>query len=279
MNLARKQKHLQDVDVYRELCQGLVVCVPTMNQTMNSGLTRLLMTTAQLGASMLTTDEMRPNEYARNIMAGMFLQRSVNCKRLWFVDNDMMPPNDALDLLKVPRGPKGGIVSARCVFSGGTRFIPGTAIDLAITFNGFKYIKGRKPPFEPVQRQAGDQEVDACGTASVIIDREVLEDRSIWYDGVYENRLTGESSDCSKVVANDVFIPPIFRAHYAPNGQPVISQDIDFSWRAKQAGYSVTYAHDIHFGHLKKMNMDVILDYVGSKGSQDNAKQDFVEAN
>ncbi len=265
----------EEVKKYREACRGLVVCVPTLDWSMNSSLARFLMTTSSLGSSFITVDNTRPNEYARNIMAGMFLDKTERiAKRLWFIDSDMLPAEGALRLLDVDSGPRGGIISARCVFAGGTRMVADAGIGVNPTFNGFKYVKGRRPPFEPVKMQKGVQDIDACGTASIIIDRAVLADTSLWYDGEYTNMLTGDRHDCSLPVLNtnsnnDMLIPPIFRAHHAPNGQPILSQDIDFSWRVKQAGYSVQYAHDIHFGHLKRLNMDVILEHEGSQGSQE----------
>ena len=225
---------------------GLNIGVPTMGWQMNAGLVRFLMAANRRGAHLLTVDNYKPNEYARNLIVGLFLDRCVvDSERLWFIDSDMVPPDNAFDLLDVDAD----LVSARCLYAGADG---GT---IKFDLNGYR----REPhSFVSIPEATGTQDVDACGTASLLVKRAVLESSKNWHKGEFWSPIEAVWHDCSFRHEGTIFAPPVFKAIYAPNGQRLVSQDINFSWRMKQLLYSVKYCHDVKFGHLKTVNLDLM---------------------
>jgi len=195
-----------------------------------------------------------PVEWARNLIVGMFLKS--DAQKLWFIDNDMIPPDNALSMLDVT----GDIIAgmAMAFDHGNKEKNKRTKLKLCL----FKH-HPTEETFMPVVPETGQKaiKIDAAGTATMLIDRKVLEDRRLWGDCVYK-ALDGSEKDLRNEVEDPDWGPPIFRFIRRPNGHGLRGEDIDFSWRAKQLGYEVIGCPGIRFGHNKNVNLDTILDLV-----------------
>ena len=203
----------------------------------------------------------RPVEWARNLIVGQFL-KNPDASRLWFIDNDMAPKENMLSML----GSTADITAA-----------------FALAFdhgNEAKKTPDRLKPclfrhnaelesFNPILPQVGDEEVeiDAAGTATMLIRRRVLEDRRLWGPTTYRN-LKGELCDLDSERDEEDWGPPIFRFQRKPNANGLRSEDIDFSWRAKQLGYRVTGRPGIRVGHYKAINLDSVLSLVNDTAAR-----------
>ena len=197
----------------------------------------------------------KPVEYARNILVGNFL-KNTDASRLWFIDTDMEPPENALDMLKAD-----GDIVAPITFAF-NHATPKLSAGLKLCM--FRYdLKGDKTfqsiiPEDPRIRYC---EMDGAGTAAMIIKREVLEDRRMWLDGGY-TKLTGEYVDCATHEDDADFAPPIFRNIYKPNGAIMRGEDLDFCLRARELGYKLTGDLGVHFGHIKQVNLREVANFV-----------------
>lgn len=199
----------------------------------------------------------KPVHYARNVLVGNFLKNS-DASRLWFIDTDMEPPENALDMLKAD-----GDIVAPIMFAFNHASPKATA---GLKLCMFKYdLRGDKTfqsiiPEDPSIRYT---EMDGAGTAAMIIKREVLEDRRLWLDGKYLS-MTGEERDCATHGDDGEFAPPIFQQRSKPNGMIMRGEDLDFCLRARALGYKLTGDLGVHFGHIKQVNLREVAEFVKS---------------
>ena len=189
----------------------------------------------------------RPVYYARNCIVGRFLES--DCERLWFIDADMLPPPTAFQVLHA----EGDIVAAR-MYAIKRNADQSPRLELC----AFKYVEDDKK-FHSIAPIPGVTpvicDVDAVGTGCTVVRRKVLEDKRLWGESTYD--WNGKQGDVLQEKDDEgTSAPPIFRWHEKPNGKPLRGEDLDFTWRAKQLGYSVRVNPGADCGHIKSMNLD-----------------------
>jgi hypothetical protein len=178
---------------------------------------------------------------ARNTAVGQFLNET-DADKLWFVDEDMVPPHEPFGLLDVP----GDIVAPwmPCLkknWDGEHEIVP-AVVDYEDLGN-----------FDTMHRPelTGDpQEVSAVGMAFTLISRHVLEDPRMRAPARY---VRGDGVTCH---LPDNAPPPVFQQPVCPNGHATMGEDYDFCVRAGRLGYKTVIAPSFRCGHLK--NVDVV---------------------
>lgn len=166
----------------------------------------------------------RPVDFCRNLMANDFMEIS-KCDWMLSIDDDMMP--DCKEVLEmVRRADEAGhkLVSAHC--NGTLRGVP-----VSVAFNrsgGTDQVPvwGRLE-IENTQKN-GYIPVDAFGTGCYAVHRDVFEQlEKPWYSFRYANG-------------------GLIRTY---------GEDIDFTYRAKQAGFQPQYDTDVFVPHLKEVKL------------------------
>jgi hypothetical protein len=200
----------------------------------------------------------KPVEYARNLLTRRFLETT--CEWLYFVDTDMLPPENPFDLIRsATLGDFDIVVGQALSFRHKTaRESEGMKL-CAFIYNDHE--KG----FRPVQ--PGPRErikpCDAAGTGCMVIHRRVLEDPRLHLDPDYvglDGALHSLNDDDYKSTAD--WAPALFRTIRRPNGHALRGEDIDFTWRATQLGYRLAIDLGVRFGHLKRIDIDQALGIV-----------------
>lgn len=171
-----------------------------------------------------------PVEYARNQCVRAFLADPF-WKKLWFVDADMNPPFNALDLLDYDAP----IVSGMTYIWTGERWSDDGAYKVPfMKINAFDYqpatddFQSKLPP-----KDARVFECDAAGSACLVIRREVME----------------------------TMPEPWFRTPRDPYGRTLRSEDLDFGLRCMRAGIRTLYCPKVQFGHIKEIDLAHIPKY------------------
>lgn len=191
----------------------------------------------------------KPCDYARNLIVKYFLMS--DCTRLWFMDSDTMPPKDFTRLLLIDAD----IVSGVTPTWGNNNSAEPPSPNLTV----FRYSKKDKGLYHSEFYEDGIEEVDAVGTAMMIIKRHVLEDRRMWLDPTY---IAFDGEPCSLGLDDP---PPIFREVRKPNGAMNMTEDCDFCLRAKKIGYTIKVDHGIKCGHWKEVDVLKVIDYTLAK--------------
>jgi hypothetical protein len=241
--------------------EHIYLAVPTLDNMMSTGCNWLMNRAQKLNGdanykyrfSTTTINGRSPVEWMRNCIVHDFFK--TDATRLWMVDNDMHPNSKAFDLLEVDGDIVAGFFMRFChrSESGPTRMeICAYRVD--------EDNKHRPVQFGP--DHYGILDVDAVGTGSCIVRRELLEDKRMWLDRNFTNLAGG------KEVLNDEAPPPIFRRRYAPNGQVIIGADLDFCKRARELGYSIKVDTRVQFGQVNKVNLNEMLDMMKRYGDQ-----------
>lgn len=238
----------------------VLVCVPSVDHRMTTKLGEFLVHQALLGAAGKAKhavfpqfmNAVKPVEYARNLMAWWFLKEGKAYTHLWFIDADMTPEPNLVNLLDVDAD----IVGGRChiLDEGNNDGIPGLKLSV------FEYIEEEKlhrTTGQPMHDQPQVQDVDAMGTATLLIARRVLEDERMWADTRYRD-YHGNPKDLGKERRGDDWAPPLFRVSYKPNGRRIHGEDVDFCFRAKKLGYSIKCHFGARAGHRKDVDLDFI---------------------
>jgi hypothetical protein len=172
-----------------------------------------------------------PVEYARNMCVREFMKDPFY-KRLWFVDSDMIPPNNALDLLTYDDP----IVSAMTyIWACEGPDKEGFYQPPRMKINAFDY----RPQTEDFLSKlpAPDNRVfycDAVGSACVVIHKSVLE----------------------------AMPEPWYRTVRDPYGETLRSEDLDFCRRwTMQSEKKVLYVPSVQFGHAKLVDLRQVTTY------------------
>jgi hypothetical protein len=219
---------------------GVMIAIPNIGGTINTPLALWLM-----GLSYRTIDpECRyffkvhlpiglvPVEYARNECVREFL-RDPYYKKLWFVDADMVPPGNYLDMLDFE---KEDMVSGMTyIWSGGTIDAKGVYIPPKMKINAFDYRPGYEDFLSKIPPADNSSfYCDAAGAACMTIGRKLLEEMA----------------------------EPWFRTIRDPYGAGIRGEDLDFCKRAKENfGTKVLYMPKVQFGHMKYMDLCEVTKY------------------
>jgi len=181
----------------------------------------------------------------RNTCVKEFLESP--CSRLWFVDDDVIPPLD-----KRLCGNKDGVFQL-------------LDVDADIAIAPYPFVGNFSPVYmhyedpntmEKMKQGEGEGpvlDVTGVGMGCTIIKRRVLEDRRMWYPTSYKgvenppkiHDQTGETGA----------LPPVFRFQFKPDGRALQGEDFDFCIRAKRLGYSIKFHSGLVCGHLKYVDI------------------------
>lgn len=192
-----------------------------------------------------------PVEFARNIVVGHFLES--DCEWLWFLDADIVPPEDWEGMFSVD----GDVIAGRSTFYSGDERTDGPRIGVNTfvkTDGGFR-ICG----YDTIQ-----PEIDACGTSCLLIHRRVFEDPAMKMPGMYVEPISQRLLDAGKRTKDEAFAPPFFVTWYAPNGARTLGEDLDFTWRAKQRGYRVVTAPTAIWDQTKQLSLLGVAKYAAA---------------
>lgn len=186
---------------------------------------------------------LRGIDYCRNRIVGKFLRSTAS--RLWMIDDDMIPSNEMLDLLKVD----GDIVVPR-MFA-----FKRAGNEPSLQCCAFKHNLNGDNKFNAiVPTQPVAVEVDSAGTGCILIRRRVLEDKRMWHESAYE--WGGVTCHLDDERLSENWAPPVFKFHYKPNGEILRGEDLDFCLRARDAGYKIMGHMGVACGHAKLVNLD-----------------------
>lgn len=190
-----------------------------------------------------------PHYYARNIAVREFLKTDAD--KLWFIDDDMLPTPSSFAMLLHDAD----IVS-------GVYYCLKDAED-ALSYRVQPVMFQRSDDglaFKPDYPRAGDMvhPIAGAGAGCMLIKRHVLEDRRMWLPTKYLAP-NGEERDYMDEQSEATWAPPIFRHLWRPGGNELRSEDLDFCARAADLGYTLVGDHESHFGHLKRVDVNKVI--------------------
>jgi hypothetical protein len=217
----------------------VVLAIPIANHSLSYGVATLIAKCFSKGGDpnypysfgLLFVQGLRPIESARNMLAGKFL-KDKDADILWFIDHDTMPTNNSLELLEAMETKNADIMVGPVPFlTGDPNGGPPVNYNVYLS-DGEPY--SFRPSLIPVHGEVVN--IDGAGTACMLIKREVLENSKLHVGDKEE--LDGDSV-------------PIFKVQRTSCGTNKVGVDLDFSYRAMEAGYHM-YAHGgVLWGHLK----------------------------
>jgi len=183
----------------------------------------------------------RPVAFARNVAVTQFLQHPTATK-LWFIDDDLVPTEESIKIFDSSADIVSGLYYLLLMENG----IPKVSSAIyAKKDDGFDQIDVKN-------RMVGQDiiSIDAAGTGTLLIDKKVFLNSKM--------RLTDEylSAEGNKTKLNGDEPLPYFRTLFKANGCEERSEDIDFVWRAKQAGHRCEAVLDARFLHKKETLID-----------------------
>lgn len=217
--------------------EGIFVAIPNIGATMSTTLAmwinHLAFVTIDQDSpyyfKVFLPNDITPIEYARNVCVHEFM-KDPYFRRLWFLDSDMMPPDNAIDLLDSPAGITSGMTYIwHCEQISEKGYTPP-----ALNINAYNY----RPATNDFQSQIPPTdhkafECDAVGMACAVIKREVFEHVS----------------------------EPWYRTLRDGHGRTLRGEDLDFCKRANEHGYRVFYNPKVAFGHQKTLDLQQVLRY------------------
>lgn len=251
----------------------VMIAIPTLKALLPVSLTQFLMQAERFNHqpnyphkfSFRFCENKAPCDYARNVLAGKFL--NTDCEALWFVDDDMLPPKNAFDLLDEP----GDIISPTTFIA---RFYQNRSQTenvgrhaFAVELNGYKRTDPAGEKFVNIDpsQQVGDSnrmEIDAVGTAAIIIKRHVLEDERMWLAPVSTwNREFDENTKETETCRD---VPLLFKNQHNITGRTIRGHDVDFTNRATLLGYKLQYVLDNEWGHIKMLDIGSVMSSLAS---------------
>lgn len=236
--------------------EHVMVGIPNMNWVASSLASRMIALerashdpASKYRFSFVWVQGAKPADYARNIIAGVFLKS--NATRLWFMDSDTMPPKEFTRLLAIDADIVSGITPTWGNQNSGELPQP--------NFTVARYDEKEKGFFTSTCYETGTEAVDAVGTAMMIIRRKVLEDPALHLSPAY---ITFDGD----LACLDPGEPPaIFREVRAPNGRMTMTEDYDLCYRAKKLGYSIVVDHGIKCGHWKQIDVLQVIEYLRTR--------------
>jgi hypothetical protein len=193
-----------------------------------------------------------PVEYARNCLVRRFLEMTT-ADYLWFIDNDAIPSPSSLRIFEADAD----MVTGRCfIWRHDDEGRPQLFIN--------SFVMDRRPDgnmnLQPVKpRDAYDviKDVDAAGAACLLIKRRVFEDPRMRLDARWTD-IYGNSHDLDDERGRADYAPPFFRSLHKPNGHVYLGEDIDFTRRARNLGYTLKVHLGASFGHHKAIDLDAV---------------------
>lgn len=217
--------------------RNVMLCVPCVNGWVRAKIATLVAEATVLSFtadypfcfSWLPMPGIRPVELARNLCVGKFLEAK-GCEWLWFIDNDMDPPDDWHRVLE--EADNADIVTAPMVAYDLTP-IEGLRLKMLAYRKEGPYDLRCSPSFQ-------GEEVDAAGTGCLLINRRVFEHPAMKLPHSYTDRHGRvRSLDAKEDTQHPYWAPAYFRSLRKPNGATLDGEDIDFCLRARDYGFKI----------------------------------------
>lgn len=187
----------------------------------------------------------RPADYARNVIVKEVLE--TDASRLWFIDSDVKPSENCIQILKW----SGDIVAGIYPMWGQLhRDIPETP-----SVHWCVYDRKDDTFISQTILEQGVVSCGAAGTGMMVIRRKVLEDERMYHSREYIG-LGGKM-----MTLPDDAPPPLFKEIHAPNGRFDSTEDIDFCFRAADLGYTIKADHGVKCGHMKVTDVKDVASY------------------
>lgn len=187
-------------------------------------------------------DGARPADFARNHLVKKFL--ATDATRLFFIDSDVIPASNLLELLRVNADIVAGLIP---IWQGQPVL---TSYNWDRRANKYVNVRGEENTVKFV---------DALATASMTIRREVFESAGMMLPKRYDD------FDGTPKTLDDSDPPPYFREVRKPNGELAMTEDLDFCYRAKARGFSVAAHNGVISGHVKQLNLLNILSWAAGR--------------
>ena len=225
--------------------EHILICTATMDKKVSSGINNFFSAAHAQNAgatrykfSTATLENVQGYALMRNMASQKLLESP--CDRLWFIDNDVIPPANVMDLLETD----GDIVGASIPYA----FSLSAAFLKLKDLNDLRTMEGHFLPSDQTH------DVTCVGTACTIIRRHVLEDPRMHgtRDFLYRDGRKGRLSDDAP--------PPIFQFHRLPNGDINMGEDWDFCYRASKLGYRVRYDGRVLCDHAKTVGLLEVIE-------------------
>lgn len=174
-------------------------------------------------------NDLQPIEWARNQCVIEFM-RDTFYKRLWFIDADMIPPANAMDLLDFDENLVSGMAF---IWTSETVNDEGFYAPPHMKANAFTYNPGKDNFTSIVPKGGKPFYCDAAGASAMLIKRTVLEEMP----------------------------EPWFRYPRDPYGRGLRGEDLDFCKRLNERGVKVMYVPAVLFGHIKTLELKQVVNY------------------
>jgi hypothetical protein len=226
--------------------EKILIATATMDKMVSSGLASLFAAVHEQNHredrryefSTLILENIQGYALMRNMASKAFLDSDMD--RLWFWDNDVVPADNALDMLDVDADICAAVVPFVHCTSGA-------------------YMKVEDlDDLSSMSAEYGSTgsllDVTCVGTACTWIKRRVLEDPGMYYSRDFVR------PDGRKDRLNDDEAPCIFQYHYLPNGGTNMGEDFDFTYRASKLGYRVRYDGRVVCDHVKQMALLEVIE-------------------
>jgi hypothetical protein len=234
---------------------GVMVAIPNMGSEVSTALVHFVST---LMFKTIDTDcpwffkvmmpnDLSPVEYARNHCVKEFLKDPFY-KKLWFIDSDVVPPLNAIDMLDFSDPMVSGMTF---IWTGEKLDSEGFYKPPSMKINAFTWRPENQDFLSIVPKPSGEAfYCDAAGCAALVVNREVFLD-----------------------------VPePWFRVPRDPYGATLRSEDLEFTRAATARGHQLLYVPKVKFGHIKKVDLQQVLNYslACSRGATEVLKSKMV---
>ena len=215
----------------------IAVGMPTLKWACTSGIADLMLTLGYMTYSAKSpyafdsimssgsSNFSYPADYQRNMIAKKFLEGK--CDWLWFIDSDILPPANVLELLKLL--PEADVIAGIYPLMSRPPDPPvcWTCYDIVDTPTGGSFRLRDITRDHEIVRDAG-----GAATGMMLIHRRVLEDPRMW--------LAPEADPIG-----------IFKLNFEPNGRPMNTEDMAFCKNLHKNGYKLIVHTGVRCGHVK----------------------------
>lgn len=229
------------------IAKSIMIAIPALDQQVNiyltSWLTRLSARSADPSHphkyQFIFLPGVFPVMYARNQIANTFLGSTAT--HLFFLDADQIPLEGCEQMFDLDQDLVTG--TTYILTQNGPRYI--------MLGNAFEHVTDEREMFRPgiPNPPAEVFEADATGTGCLLVARRVFEDERMVV------------ATCEDKKSPKVF----FDMKLQPTGEVKLGEDIGFTWRAKQLGYSVVLDGRSRFDHSKTIGLGALLSYAEDK--------------
>lgn len=217
---------------------GVMVCIPNLGSRVSTPLTlwlhALAFHTIDINSKyffkVYLPNDLYPHEWARNQCVRAFM-KDPYYKKLWFIDSDMVPPGNVMDLLDYDEPLVSGMTY---IWMSEREDKEGNYLPPQMKISAFTYREEQEDFISMIPEMDGRSfYADAVGGACLVIRRDVLEKMP----------------------------EPWFRTHRDPYGKALRGEDLDFGLRCMQKGIRTLVVPKVQFGHIKQVDLKQVTTY------------------